>query len=113
MPSIQGETSHLLIHIRTYKIGDKYDIVGLKDLAKEQFSRTCKHFWNTAEFLVAANHALSTAPEDDEGLKGLISDTIAGHIELAGGASCQGSADSVQQFGTGHLRCEDQGARKG
>lgn len=62
MPSIQGEASQLPIHIKMYEIGDKYDVVGLEDLAKEKFSRACKHFWNTAEFSLAADHAFSNAP---------------------------------------------------
>lgn len=66
-----------------YEIADKYEVVGLKELAKEKFSRSCNHFWNTSDFHVAANHAFSTTPEDDSGLRDLVSQTIAKHMELA------------------------------
>lgn len=82
-PALTGPSSQLLVHTKMYEIADKYDVAGLKQLAREKFSRGCKHFWNTPEFHIAATHAFSTTPEDDDGLRGLVSQTIAGHMELA------------------------------
>jgi hypothetical protein len=66
-----------------YEMADKYGVVGLKDLAKEKFGRSCKRFWNTPDFPIAANHAFSTTPEGDSGLRSLVSHTIATHMDLA------------------------------
>ena len=76
-------SSQLLTHTKMYEIADKYEVIGLKALAKEKFSRSCKHFWNTSDFPIAAHHAFSTTPEDDKGLRDLVSSTIAKHMELA------------------------------
>ncbi|KAJ4359155.1 hypothetical protein N0V95_002407 [Ascochyta clinopodiicola] len=65
-----------------YEVADKYEVVGLKDLAKEKFARACEHFRNTPEFSVAAHHAFSTTPEDDKGLRDVVIATIAAHMEL-------------------------------
>jgi hypothetical protein len=40
-----------------YEVADKYEAVGLKELAKEKFSRGRKHFWDTLDSHIAANHA--------------------------------------------------------
>lgn len=65
-----------------YGIGDKYEVVGLKDLAKDKFEASCKHFWNTPSFAIAARHAFSTTVEDDKGLRDIVSATISEHLEL-------------------------------
>jgi len=83
LPALTGPSSQLLVHAKIYEVADKYDVVGLKQLAREKFSRGCKHFWNTPDFHIAATHAFSTTPDDDDGLRGLVSQTIAGHMELA------------------------------
>ena len=82
-PPPTGSSSQLLTHSKMYEMADKYEVVGLKELAKEKFNRGCNHFWNTPEFHIAASHAFSTTPEDDAGLRDLVSQTIAKHMELA------------------------------
>ncbi|KAF1923433.1 uncharacterized protein M421DRAFT_324712 [Didymella exigua CBS 183.55] len=82
LPQLNGTAEQLLVHAKMYEIGDKYEVAGLKDLAKEKFSRACKHFWNTPDFAVAADHAFSTTVEDDTGLRAIVSATISDHIEL-------------------------------
>lgn len=82
LPQLNGTAEQLVVHAKMYEIGDKYDVVGLKDLAKEKFSRGCKHFRKTPSFALAANHAFSTTVEDDKGLRDIVSATISEHIEL-------------------------------
>jgi hypothetical protein len=65
-----------------YEIADKYDVVGLKDLAIEKFRRACHHFWNTDEFSVAAHHVFSTTPDHDKGLRDIVSAAISAHMGL-------------------------------
>ncbi|RMZ67754.1 BTB POZ domain-containing [Pyrenophora seminiperda CCB06] len=65
-----------------YELADKYEVVGLKELAKEKFSRGCKRFWDTPDFYTAASHAFSTTPEKDNGLRDCVSQTIATNMQL-------------------------------
>ena len=81
-PSLNGTSDQLLIHAKMYEIADKYDALGLKNLVKEKFSRACQHFWDNDKFAVAAHHAFSTTPEDDKGLRDIVSNTISTHMEL-------------------------------
>jgi hypothetical protein len=73
---------NLLLHAKMYEIGDKYDVVGLKQLAREKFSRGCAEHWNNEYFVPAAHYALSTTPEEDAGLRGLVADTLSTHMKL-------------------------------
>ena len=82
VPSLIGPSSQLLTHAKMYELADKYEVVGLKELAKEKFSRGCKHFWNTPDFCVAALHAFSTTPGKDNGLRDCVSQAIATHTQL-------------------------------
>jgi hypothetical protein len=56
--------------------------VGLKELAKEKFDHACQNFWYDPAFSIAAHHAFSTTPDDDKGLRDIVSRTIASHMEL-------------------------------
>jgi hypothetical protein len=62
-------TSQLLLHTQVYEITDKCDVLGLKVLAKERFHRATTKYWNTEEFSGAAEHALTTTPESDGGIR--------------------------------------------
>ncbi|KAG9206956.1 hypothetical protein G6514_000246 [Epicoccum nigrum] len=81
-PPPAGKAQDLLLHAKMYETGDKYEVKGLKDLAKDKFEASCKHFWNTSSFAVAARHAFSTTIEDDKGLRNIVSATISEHLEL-------------------------------
>jgi hypothetical protein len=65
-----------------YEIGDKYDVIGLKELAREKFSRCCAKFWDSEEFAPAAHYAFSTTPEEDKGLRDVIVRTVSLHMIL-------------------------------
>ncbi|KZM22845.1 hypothetical protein ST47_g6011 [Ascochyta rabiei] len=82
LPPIHGDASQLLVHTKIYEAADKYEVVGLKDLAKEKFARACKHFYDTPEFPIAAHYAFSTTPEDDKDLRDVVSATIAVNMGL-------------------------------
>src|SRR5690349_20701770 len=81
-PPPAGKAQQLLLHAKMYETGDKYEVKGLKDLAKVKFEASCKHFWNTSSFAVAARHAFSTTIEDYKGLRNIVSATISEHLEL-------------------------------
>lgn len=65
-----------------YEIADKYSVIGLADLATEKFKLSCLHFWDHDEFAIAAHHAYSTTPDEDEGLRFIVKKTITAHLEL-------------------------------
>lgn len=71
-----------LLHAKMYETGDKYEVVGLKDLAKDKFKASCKHFWRNPSFALAVRHAFSTTVEDDTGLRDIVSATTSEHLEL-------------------------------
>jgi len=76
-----GSATQLLIHAKMYETADKYCVTGLKDIARDKFSRASDLFWKYPAFAVGANHAFSTTPDDDRGLRGIISNTIWANIE--------------------------------
>jgi hypothetical protein len=82
VPSLNGTSDQLLTHAKMYEIADKYDVVGLKDLVKEKFGRSCQHFWDEPTFASAAHYAFLTTPDHDEGLRDIISRTITDHIKV-------------------------------
>ncbi|KAI4622192.1 hypothetical protein J4E83_004932 [Alternaria metachromatica] len=82
LPLLNGKADQLLLHAKMYEYADKYDVVGLKDLAIEKFIRSCKHFWNEDEFSIAAHHVFSTTVDTDLGLRDIVSATICAHMGL-------------------------------
>jgi len=64
-----------------YEIADKYDVPGLKDLVVEKFSRACRQGWDCAKFPIAARYVFSTTPDEDKGLRKVVSSTIASHMK--------------------------------
>ncbi|KAJ6197807.1 hypothetical protein J3E72DRAFT_395355 [Bipolaris maydis] len=73
---------HTCSYDKMYEMAEKYEVISLKELAKEKFNRGYNRFWNTLDFHIAASHAFSTTPEDDTGLRDLVSQTITKHMEL-------------------------------
>ncbi|KAL6167145.1 hypothetical protein ACJQWK_06591 [Exserohilum turcicum] len=67
----------LVTHTKMYEIADKYNVVGLKDLVIEKFSRACEQFWYDTYFAIAAHRAYSTTPDNDRGLRDIVCKTIA------------------------------------
>jgi hypothetical protein len=76
------DASQLLRHAKLYEIADKYEVSGLKGLAAEKFARACKKYYNHEEFVVAAEHALTTTPDSDEGLREIILETMVSNFEI-------------------------------
>jgi hypothetical protein len=82
LPPADGDASQLMLHAQMYEIGDKYDVTGLKELAREKFIRSCAKFWDDDCLAGAAHYAFSTTPEDDRGLREVVINTISQHMEL-------------------------------
>jgi hypothetical protein len=79
---IPGPPEQLLLHAKMYEIGDKYQVSGLKGLAKFKFELACARFWDHEMFAQATGHAFSSTPEQDLGLRGIVCKTISEHMEL-------------------------------
>lgn len=79
---LNGTSDQLLHHAKMYEIADKYNVSGLKDLVKEKFARACDHYKDKPDFAIAAHHAFSTTPENDKGLRDIVSRTISANMEL-------------------------------
>jgi hypothetical protein len=77
-----GDSHQLLLHSKVYEAAEMYDIKGLKELARRRFSGACTKYWDEDEFVEAANHACTTTPEKDRGLRDVIIKTIADHTIL-------------------------------
>jgi hypothetical protein len=78
----EGDATQLLIHSQMYQLGDKYDVTGLKELARKKFKRACTKYWDDECLAPAAHHAFSTTMDEDIGLKEVISQVISDHINL-------------------------------
>ncbi|CAN9451290.1 unnamed protein product [Alternaria alternata] len=81
-PPPNGESDQLLLHAKMYEIADKYDAVGLKDLAIEKFKWACQYLWDDDKFSIAAHHVFSSTPDHDNGLRDIVSETIGAHMNL-------------------------------
>ena len=79
---VVGKPSHLLNHSKMYQIADKYSVVGLKELSRKSFGHCCYDFWNDDAFHIAVDHAFSTTPSSDLGLRSFVIDTISQHMGL-------------------------------
>jgi hypothetical protein len=72
-----------------YEVADKYDVEGLKELAREKFKLNCNTFWDDDTFSTAAHYAFCTTMADDKGLRDIVSSTISEHMELIQKAEIQ------------------------
>lgn len=81
-PEIEGTADELLLHAKMYKIADKYNVIGLKELVQDKFKRACAAFWGQDTFAVAGHHVFTTTMPTDKGLRDIVSDTISKHMEL-------------------------------
>jgi hypothetical protein len=74
--------SSLPLHAAVYGIAEKYDVSGLKELAKTRFESAAKSEWNSADFSTAIELVYSTTPDSDEGLRSIVLDTLAQNPSL-------------------------------
>ena len=65
-----------------YAIGDKYDVVGLKELARTNFRTISNKVWNHKAFAEVADHVLSSTPDSDVGLRDVLCEMIGLYVEL-------------------------------
>jgi hypothetical protein len=72
----------LLLHSKMYAIGDKYDVAGLKELARTNFCMISNKAWKDEAFAEVADHVLSSTPDSDAGLRDILCEMIGSYVEL-------------------------------
>ncbi|KAH7091580.1 hypothetical protein FB567DRAFT_436686, partial [Paraphoma chrysanthemicola] len=102
----EGDASQLLLHAKMYEIGDKYDISSLKELSRHKFALGCRKHWNDELFFAAAQHALATTPESDQGLRRVLQETVAQNPELLEKSSTEALCNSYASFAYGVLKVQ-------
>ena len=72
----------LMVDTLVYSLADKYDIKGLKVLARFNFRRVdCCTAWQCEDFLNIVRAVLNTTPDNDSGLRDMVSCICARHID--------------------------------
>ncbi|CAD6452425.1 b6a0de1f-0760-4072-9c36-5fc5038b03e6 [Sclerotinia trifoliorum] len=71
----------LLINTMVYIIGDKYDIQGLKTLAKRKYEAAIDTEWNTPSFSASLELMYEELPESDTCLTSLALQTASKHVK--------------------------------
>lgn len=75
-----GGPELLMLHAGMWALGDKYDVHGLPDLAKEKFESACEHYWDTPEFEEVIRHIWGNVSV--RRLMGVVVEIIADHASL-------------------------------
>ncbi|KAI4642524.1 uncharacterized protein J4E78_010207 [Alternaria triticimaculans] len=80
--SRRGSPSQLLNHSKMYAIADKYDVMGLKQLASKNFEFVCTYLWNDDAFPVAIDHIFSATVPEDTGMRSIVIQTISKNMSV-------------------------------
>jgi hypothetical protein len=62
----------LTIHATMYALGDKYQVDGLSQLAKEKFESCLHHHAHSEDFITAVQLAYSSTPDTNRGLRDVV-----------------------------------------
>ena len=71
----------LMAHTLVYSIADKYDIKGLKVLAKAKFEYLARVAWSCGDYLAVVAQVFDTTPDTDMGLRDIVGLECAEHID--------------------------------
>ncbi|OAA56675.1 BTB/POZ fold protein [Niveomyces insectorum RCEF 264] len=74
----------LLLHAKMYVIGDRYQVKGLKELARGKYNTASVDNWNTNAFLAAASEAYEGTPDADRGLRDMVVTALYMHTNVLG-----------------------------
>lgn len=103
-PPPKGDADQLLIQAKIYEVGDKYDVAGLKEVAREKYLPACAEYWDSEQFGSAAHYAFSTTPENDQGLRDIVRDTISKHMDLLNKPALEALLNEFNGLATGVLK---------
>jgi hypothetical protein len=74
---------HLITHARVYALAEKYQIAGLKSLAKRKFAAQVALHHSSTEFPSAMLEVYESTVESDRGLRDVITQTFRRNPEIA------------------------------
>ncbi|EFQ90193.1 hypothetical protein PTT_13283 [Pyrenophora teres f. teres 0-1] len=87
--SDNSSPDNLVLHAKMYQTGNEYDVPGLKMLSREKFSRLCVKYWDHELFPTACDYVLSSTPNEDQGLRKVLRETIIAHTTLLKNAAIE------------------------
>jgi len=73
------ETHRLLFHANVYAMGEKHGANSVKDAAREKFREAVQSQWSEAVFPDAVKLVYETTPQNDRGLRNVVTKLAAGH----------------------------------
>lgn len=77
------DDSHLLLHTKVYALAEKFDIPGLKDLAKSKFEMAMACHYDSPEFAEAIEEVYCSTVDSDRGLRDVVLQAFRSHPQLA------------------------------
>jgi hypothetical protein len=87
-----------------YEVADKYEVDGLKELAREKFAWACGVYWDSKYFAPAAHYAYSTTPDEDKGLREVVSKTLFEHMDLLDKSEVEAVLSEFNDLAVGLLK---------
>lgn len=77
------DESHLLLHTRVYALAEKFDIPGLKELARSKFEMAMACFYDSPQLADAIEEVYFTTIDSDRGLRDVVLQGFRTHPQLA------------------------------
>lgn len=74
---------NLPLHAKMYAIAEKYEIHGLKALARHKFELDCMHSWEHPDFADAIREVYDNTVDSDRGLRAIVIQTFRAHPQIA------------------------------
>lgn len=74
---------NLPLHAKMYAIAEKYEVHGLKELAKHKFEMDCRQSWEHPDFADAIREVYENTVDSDRGLRAIVIQTFREHPQVA------------------------------
>lgn len=88
-PEVDDIDFELFSSVRVYAIAEKYEIPGLKELARSKFAKWTKGNWNSLHCSAMAAEAFTTTSMEDTGPRDIVADIVVQNISLVSKAEWQ------------------------
>ncbi|KAF1943876.1 hypothetical protein EJ02DRAFT_501833 [Clathrospora elynae] len=77
-------TEDPITHAKVYALAEKYNLKGLKDLAREKFTASLEHTFPGLEFFNAVDVVFTSTPDNDHGLRKVVAFHLSQQKEMYG-----------------------------
>ncbi|KAL5114352.1 hypothetical protein ACEQ8H_007742 [Pleosporales sp. CAS-2024a] len=90
----------LTIHASMYALGDKYQVDGLSEVAKQKFESCLHHHAHSEDFISAVQLAYSTTPHSNRGLRDSVMSAFREHFrtDIASIAGAEAKLDTIDEL---------------